>query len=153
VLGCVAERHPQLVRAIAGEGHEVASHGQDHLRVTHQSPDQFRASVRRSKQVLEDLVGEPVLGFRAPSFSIVPGREWALEILVEAGYRYDSSLFPIRRTGYGYPGTPRGVHRLETAAGSLLEVPPATIRLGGATLPAAGGGYFRLFPYGVVRAG
>ena len=153
ILGWIAERHPELVRAIAAAGHEVASHGQDHLRVTHQSPQHFRESVRRSKAVLEDLIGEAVLGFRAPSFSIVPGLEWALEILVEEGYSYDSSLFPIRRRGYGYPGTPRGVHRLETASGALTEVPPATIRMGDVTLPAAGGGYFRLFPYELVRAG
>lgn len=153
VLGCIAERHPELVKAIAAAGHEVASHGQDHLRVTHQSPEHFRKSVRRSKAVLEDVTGQPVLGYRAPSFSIVPGREWALEILVEEGYRYDSSLFPIRRRGYGYPGAPRGVHRVDTASGPITEVPPATIRVGGATLPAAGGGYFRLFPYEVVRRG
>ena len=153
VLGWIAERHPDLVGAIAAAGHEVASHGQDHRRVTHQTPEQFRESVRRSKRVLEDVIGSPVLGFRAPSFSIVPGLEWALEILVEEGYHYDSSLFPIRRNGYGYPGTTRGVHRLQTPAGPLVEVPPATIRLGGATLPAAGGGYFRLFPYDLVRAG
>ena len=153
VLGWIGERYPALVRAIAAGGHEVASHGQDHRRVTHQSADEFRASVRRSKAVLEDLTGVAVQGFRAPSFSIVPGCEWALEILVEEGYGYDSSLFPIRRRGYGYPGTPRRIHQMETAAGPLTEVPPATVRVGPATLPAAGGGYFRLFPYGVVRAG
>ena len=153
VLGCVAEKHPELVRRIAGGGHEVASHGQDHRRVTHQTPAQFRDSVRRSKAVLEDLIGGAVAGFRAPSFSIVPGLEWALEILAEEGYRYDSSLFPIARKGYGYPGTPRGVHRIDTKAGPLTELPPATIQLGGATLPAAGGGYFRLLPYGLVKAG
>lgn len=153
VLGWIGERYPELVRAIAAGGHEVASHGQDHRRVTHQSVEEFRASVRRSKAVLEDLTGVAVQGFRAPSFSIVPGREWALEVLVEEGYSYDSSLFPIRRRGYGYPGTPRRIHRVETPAGPLTEVPPATVRVGPATLPAAGGGYFRLFPYGVVRAG
>lgn len=153
ILGWVGERHPELVRAIAQGGHEVASHGQDHLRVTHQTPQQFRASVRRSKAVLEDIVGRPVDGFRAPSFSIVPGREWALDVLVEEGYRYDSSLFPIRRRGYGYPGTARCIHTLDTRAGPLVEVPPATIAVGGRVLPAAGGGYFRLFPYEVVRRG
>lgn len=153
ILGWIAERFPALVRDIAAAGHEVASHGQDHRRVTGLSPEEFRASVRRSRAVLEDVSGRQVLGFRAPSFSIVPGLEWALEILVEEGYAYDSSLFPIRRAGYGYPGTPRGVHTMHTPAGPLVQVPPATIRVGGATLPAAGGGYFRLLPYPLVRAG
>src|SRR5262249_39398853 len=94
VLGWVAQRHPLLIKAIAGAGHEIASHGWDHARVTEQTPEQFRESVRRTKDLLEGMVGAPVLGFRAPSFSIVPGREWALDILVEEGYAYDSSLFP-----------------------------------------------------------
>ena len=153
VLGWIAERFPTLVRDIAAAGHEVASHGQDHRRVTGLTPAEFRTSVRRSRAVLEEVTGQQVLGFRAPSFSIVPGLEWALEILVEEGYAYDSSLFPIRRKGYGYPGTPRGVHVIRTAAGPLVQVPPATVRVGGATLPAAGGGYFRLLPYPLVRAG
>ena len=97
VLGWVAERHPGLVRRIATAGHEIASHGWDHARVTEQSPLAFRDSIRRSKIFLEDLAATPVVGFRAPSFSIVPGHEWALDVLIEEGYRYDSSLFPIRR--------------------------------------------------------
>ncbi len=97
VLGWVAQRQAELVRTIARGGHEVASHGWDHVRVTHQTPHQFRESIRRTKHVLEAMTGTAVLGFRAPSFSIVPGREWALDILVEEGYRYDSSLFPSRR--------------------------------------------------------
>ena len=152
VLGWVAERHPDLVRQIAGAGHEVASHSWDHARVTKQSPPVFRDSVRRTKCVLEDLTGAPVLGFRAPSFSIVPGREWALDILIEEGYRYDSSLFPVRRPGYGYANGHRDPHWLERPVGRLAEVPPATLRRWGATIPAGGGGYFRLFPYAVVRA-
>ncbi|MDQ3556898.1 MAG: DUF3473 domain-containing protein [Gemmatimonadota bacterium] len=152
VLGWVAERHPELVREIAAAGHEVASHGSDHRRVTHQVPAQFRASVRDSKALLEDLTGTAVLGFRAPSFSIVPGREWALDVLLEEGYRYDSSLFPVRRRGYGYPGGKRDPHWLDRSGGPLAEVPPATLRVGLANLPAAGGAYFRLFPYGVIRA-
>lgn len=153
ILGWIAERYPELVRDIAAAGHEVASHGQDHRRVTGLTPQEFRASVRRSRAVLEDVSGQRVVGFRAPSFSIVPGLEWALEILVEEGYTYDSSLFPIRRKGYGYPGTRRDVHTLRTAAGPLVQVPPATVQVGRATLPAAGGGYFRLLPYPLVRAG
>lgn len=152
VLGWIAERHPLLVKAIAAADHEVASHGWDHRRVTDQSPDQFRESVRRTKGVLEGLVGEPVVGFRAPSFSIVPGREWALELLIEEGYAYDSSLFPIARRGYGYPGAVRDPHLLKTKAGTLLELPPATLHRAGINFPAAGGAYFRLLPYALTRA-
>jgi polysaccharide deacetylase family protein (PEP-CTERM system associated) len=151
-LGWVADRHPGLVREIAAAGHEVASHGWGHRRVTHLTPDQFRRSVRASKEVLEDLVGQPVLGYRAPTFSIVAGREWALEILVEEGYRYDSSRFPIRRPGYGFADGKRDPHVLELHAGTLAEIPPATFRVRETNLPAGGGAYFRLFPYGLTRA-
>jgi polysaccharide deacetylase family protein (PEP-CTERM system associated) len=152
VLGWVAERQPLLVKAIAAAGHEVASHGWDHRRVTQQTPDQLRESIRRTKHVLESIVGEPVVGFRAPSFSIVPGREWALDVLVEEGYRYDSSLFPIARRGYGYPAGARDPHVLRSSAGPLVELPPTTLRRAGVNLPAAGGAYFRLFPYALPRA-
>lgn len=152
VLGWVAERHPELVRLIAAEGHEVASHGHQHERVTTLSREAFRESVRKSKAILESIIGRPVLGYRAPSFSIVHGLEWALDILVEEGYVYDSSLFPIRRPGYGYAGGRRDVHVLGRERGSLVEVPPATLRVAGTNLPAAGGAYFRLLPYGLVRA-
>jgi len=152
VLGWVAERQPDLVKAIGRAGHEVASHGWDHRRVTQQTPEEFRQSVRKTKAALEALTGSPVLGFRAPSFSIVAGREWALDILVEEGYRYDSSLFPVRRPGYGYAAGRREPHWLERPAGRLAEVPPATLRVAGVNLPAAGGAYFRLFPYWLVRS-
>ncbi len=151
-LGWVAQRHPDLVRRIGRAGHEIASHGWDHRRVTEQSALTFRDSVRRSKDLLEDLAGAPVLGFRAPSFSIVPGREWALDVLIEEGYRYDSSLFPVRRQGYGYVNGRPDPHRLERPAGRLLEVPPTTLHWWGANVPAGGGAYFRLFPYAVGRA-
>lgn len=152
VLGWLAQRIPELVRAIVEGGHEVASHGWDHERVTRQSPENFRLSIRRSRETLEDLAGQPVVGFRAPSFSIVPGREWALDLLLEEGYRYDSSLFPIWRRGYGYPGTIRDTHLLARSAGCIAVVPPMTLRRCGVNLPAAGGAYFRLLPYGVVRS-
>lgn len=152
VLGWVAQRNPELVRTIERAGHEIASHGWDHERVTNQRPDDFREAVRRSKLLLEDLIGQPILGFRASSFSIVPGLEWAIDILIEEGYRYDSSLFPVRRKGYGYPKGLRDPHWLERPSGRLLEVPPATLRRLGLNLPAAGGAYFRLFPYQLVRA-
>ncbi len=152
ILGWIAERFPDLVRKIASGGHEVASHGWDHRRITTLTPEEFRDSVRRSKQLLEDIAGAPVLGFRAPSFSIVPGREWALDILIEEGYTYDSSLFPIRRPGgYGFAGTKREPHWLERPAGRLAEVPPATLTRFGANLPAAGGAYLRLLPYSLVQ--
>jgi len=152
VLGWVAERQSGLIRTIARAGHEIASHGWDHTRVTHQTPLQFRESVRRTKSALEENALEPVLGFRAPSFSIVPGREWALDVLIEEGYRYDSSLFPVRRPGYGYPGGSPDPHWLTRPAGRLAEVPPATLQWCGLRLPAAGGAYFRLLPYRLVRA-
>ena len=154
VVGWVAARHAEMVRTIARAGHEIASHSWDHARVTRQTPAQFRDSIRRTKDLLEEITGAPVLGFRAPSFSIVPGREWALDILIEEGYRYDSSLFPVRRPGggYGYPGGLSDPHWLERPAGRLAEIPPMTLRWGGLRLPAAGGAYFRLLPYGVVRA-
>jgi polysaccharide deacetylase family protein (PEP-CTERM system associated) len=152
VLGWVAERAPALVRTIAAEGHEVASHGWDHRRVTDETPDEFRLSVRRSKDALEQIVGKAVLGYRAPSFSIVRGRDWALDILVEEGYVYDSSLFPIRRPGYGYAATQRVPHFLRRRPGRLAEFPPATVRWLGVNLPAAGGAYLRLLPPALIRA-
>lgn len=154
VLGWVADRHPALVRTIAAAGHEIASHGWDHRLVIDQEPREFRRSVRETREVLEQLVGAPVTGFRAPSYSIVPGHEWALDVLIEEGYRYDSSLFPVSRPGgrYGYPNGHDDPHWLERPAGRLAELPPATLRLGPWRLPAGGGGYFRLFPYGLVGA-
>jgi polysaccharide deacetylase family protein (PEP-CTERM system associated) len=152
VLGWVAARHGELIRAIAGAGHEVASHGWGHELVTDQTPEEFRVSVRRSKRALEDLTGAPVLGFRAPSFSIVPGREWALDVLIEEGYRYDSSLVPARRLNGGYPNGGRAPHWITRPSGRLAEIPPATVRRFGVTFPAGGGAYFRLFPYALVRA-
>ncbi|MGH7607377.1 MAG: polysaccharide deacetylase family protein, partial [Gemmatimonadales bacterium] len=119
VLGWVADRHPALVRTIAAAGHEIASHGWDHRRIPHQTPDEFRASVRRTKHMLEDAVGAAVAGFRAPSFSIVRGAEWALDVLIEEGYAYDSSLFPVFRRSYGYRRGRRDPHIVR---GGLIEV-------------------------------
>ncbi len=150
-VGWVAERKPAMMRRIVAAGHEVASHTFDHVRITHQTPDAFRASVRRTKRVIEDITGSAVIGFRAPSFSIVPGSEWALDILLEEGHRYDSSLFPVRRRGYGYPGGRRDPYWLDRPAGKLAEFPPATLQVLGATLPAAGGAYLRLLPLTLVQ--
>lgn len=152
ILGWIAERQRGLVREIAKAGHEIASHGTDHRRVTELTPEQFRESVRASKRVLEDVARQPVYGYRAPSFSITRDREWALDILLEEGYRYDSSLFPVRRRGYGFVGGQRDPHVLSRAGGELHEVPPATIQAAGQVLPAGGGAYFRIFPYALVRA-
>ena len=151
VLGWIAKHNASLVRAIAAAGHEVASHGWGHERVVTLTPLQFRESVRDSKAALEDLSGRPVLGYRAPSFSIIRGEEWALDVLLEEGYRYDSSLYPVKRQGYGFEGGGRDPYALTRDAGVLEELPPATLQLGRATLPAGGGAYLRLLPYGLIR--
>ena len=151
-VGWVAERHPGLMKDIAAGGHELASHTWDHRRIPEQTPEAFRDSVRRTKAVLEDLTGTPCIGFRAPSYSIVRGTEWALDILLEEGYQYDSSLFPVTRPGYGYSGGARDPYWLARGAGRLAEVPPATLQRFGMSLPAAGGAYFRLLPYALVAS-
>ncbi|MFL5500083.1 MAG: XrtA system polysaccharide deacetylase [Gemmatimonadaceae bacterium] len=151
VLGWLADQCPQIVRAIAAAGHEVASHGYWHDPVTRLDLKGFREDVRSSKQALEDLLGCAVLGYRAPNFSIVPGGEWAFDVLLEEGYRYDSSLFPVRRPGYGYPTAQRAPHLLRRPAGTLAEFPLATTKVFAYNVPAAGGGYLRQFPYGVIR--
>lgn len=150
-LGCVAERHPAMVRRIAHAGHELASHGWSHRKVTSLSPAEFREEVRASKRLLEDVGGQPVLGFRAPSFSIGASNLWAFDLLIEEGYRYDSSVFPIRRPGYGEPGAPTGHHVLRREGGLLHEFPLATLPWLGVRLPAAGGGYLRHLPLGIIR--
>lgn len=151
-VGWVAERHPAMVKRIAAAGHELASHTYDHVRVTHQSREAFRESIRRTKGILESITGERVLGFRAPSFSIIRGEEWALDLLIEEGHEYDSSLFPVVRRGYGYAGGARDPYWIERPVGRIAEYPPATLRVAGATLPAAGGAYFRILPPTLVHA-
>src|SRR3982750_1978171 len=126
VLGWIAQHRPEVVTAIAAAGHEIASHGFWHERVTSLNPESFRQDVRSSKNVLENLIGAKILGYRAPNFSIVPGWEWTLDILIEEGYRYDSSLFPIRRSGYGYPDSPRVPHIIRRPNGWIAEYPLAT---------------------------
>lgn len=151
-LGWIAERHRRLVCDIARAGHEVASHGWGHERVTQLSPEAFRRSVRDSKAILEEISGARVFGYRAPSFSITRGREWALDILLEEGYAYDSSLFPVRRAGYGFDGGHRDPHVLSRSSGQLHELPPATVEWMGKVLPAGGGAYLRLLPATVVTS-
>jgi polysaccharide deacetylase family protein (PEP-CTERM system associated) len=153
VLGWIAERHPQLVRDIIDRGHEVASHGYHHQLTYMLTPAQFREDVRAAKASLEDAAGVAVVGFRAPSYSIVTSTLWALDILIEEGYLYDTSIFPIHHDRYGIPGAPRHPHRIERAAGTLIEVPASTVRVGGINLPVAGGGYFRMLPYAWTRWG
>jgi polysaccharide deacetylase family protein (PEP-CTERM system associated) len=153
ILGWVAQRHPGLVREIAAAGHEIASHGFWHQIVYSLSPEAFREDVRRSKHVLEDLVGRDVIGYRAPSFSITRQSLWALDILVEEGYGYDASVFPVRHDRYGIPDAPRHAYALSRQSGMLDEVPPSTVRVAGQNLAVAGGGYFRLLPYWWTRAG
>ena len=151
VLGWLAEHRPEVALAIAAAGHEVASHGFAHECVTALDENAFRDDVRSAKHMLEDLIGKEVAGYRAPNFSIVPGREWAFDVLIDEGYRYDSSLFPIRRRGYGYPDTQRGPHFIQRPSGRLAEFPLATTSIFNYPVPAAGGGYLRHFPLGVIR--
>lgn len=150
VLGWVAEREPGLVRRIVDQGHELACHGHEHRRATEQDREQFSQDVSRAKALLEDVGGVQVRGYRAPSFSIGHGNLWTLECLQQAGYRYSSSVYPIRHDHYGMPDAPRFAFYPENGRG-LLEIPVTTVRLFNRNLPAGGGGYFRLLPYGVSR--
>jgi polysaccharide deacetylase family protein (PEP-CTERM system associated) len=149
VLGWVAERHPELVREIDRRGHEVACHGYSHRLVYDQSPTEFAEETRRAKDVLEQIVGRPVRGYRAASYSITLRTLWALDTLVDLGFEYDSSIFPIHHDRYGIPGAPRFPHVIERAGGSVVEFPISTMELGLYRLPVGGGGYFRIFPYWV----
>lgn len=153
ILGWVAERFPQLVRDIAAAGHEIASHGFHHQLIYLLTAEQFREDVRRAKATIEDAAGCGVRGYRAPSFSIVRESLWALDVLIEEGHSYDASIFPIRHDRYGIAGAPRHAHRINGLAGSLVEVPPSTVRIGAHNLPIAGGGYFRLLCYAWTRWG
>lgn len=151
VLGWVAERHPALIKEIARRGHEVACHGFAHRLVYRLGPDRFRADVARARGLLEQLVGAPVTGFRAASYSIIASTLWALDVLIELGFAYDSSIFPIRHDLYGIPRFSRVPVRVQRPAGEILEIPPSTVRLCGRNWPVAGGGYLRLLPYWVTR--
>ncbi len=153
ILGWVAERFPELAREIAKGGHEIASHGFHHQLVYSLTPDQFREDVRRAKATIEAATGSAVRGYRAPSFSIVRSSLWALDVLIEEGYSYDASIFPIHHDRYGIPDAPRHAHVIQRKAGSIVEVPGSTVRAGGTNLPIAGGGYFRLLPYACTKWG
>lgn len=153
VLGWVAERFPALVRRIHRDGHELASHSYDHGLVYDKTPSAFRDDLRRARAAIEDAAGVAVVGYRAPSYSVVGRSLWALDVLIDEGYEYDSSIYPIRHDRYGIPGWPRHIHRVQRPGGSLWELPGSTVRIFGTNLPIGGGGYFRLLPYWWTRRG
>jgi polysaccharide deacetylase family protein (PEP-CTERM system associated) len=147
-LGWIAERYPALVREIVARGHELASHGYGHERASDLAESAFFDDIDRARKLLQDLGGVPVEGYRAPSFSIGTANLWAFDSLARAGYRYSSSVYPVRHDHYGMPDAPRFAHRVPAG---LLEVPPTTLRLAGRNLPSSGGGWFRLLPYAASR--
>ena len=151
VLGWVAERYPGLVKMLVGQGHEIASHGYGHEVITGQTPRMFRDDVRKAKGILEDISGKRVCGYRAPSFSITKDTKWAIPVLIEEGYLYDSSIFPVLHDRYGMPDATPTIHLLRGEVGCIWEVPPSTTNILGVRFPVAGGGYFRLFPYPILR--
>jgi len=154
VLGWVAERYPQLVRRIAAGGHEVACHGYSHQLIYEQTPAVFHEETARAKGLLEDALGEPVLGYRAASFSVIRETLWALDTLIDLGFGYDSSIFPIRHDRYGIPDAAAQPGPVTAPSGrTLVEFPMVPARLFGAKVPVCGGGYFRIFPYWLTRAG
>ncbi len=156
ILGWIAERYPSLVRRITEEGHEIACHGYGHRRITAMSPREFQDDIPRSRKLLQDISGQAVAGHRAPSFTITGRTLWALDALIEAGFQYDSSIFPIRHDVYGMPGAERFPHRLARQAGSIREFPPTTVAFSllgkKVNIPVAGGGYLRLLPAACVSA-
>jgi len=153
VVGRIAESHPKLVRAMAAAGHEVGSHSHEHERIHRLNPASFRDDLKRSRDALEAAAGVPVVGFRAPTFSIVRETAWAVDVLADLGFRYDSSIFPVRHDRYGVPDAPRVPFVVRGQERELIELPPTTYRIGGINLPVAGGGYFRLFPLSFMKAG
>lgn len=152
VLGWVAERYPELVKLISEQGHEIASHGYSHQIIYKQTQEIFKQEAIQSKSLLEDIIQKPVTGYRAASYSITPKSLWALDILADAGYTWDSSIFPIHHDKYGIPNSPTTPYFIKTSNGKLIkELPLTTAKYMGFKLPAAGGGYFRLFPYWLSR--
>ena len=153
-LGWVAERFPQIVKKIAGAGHEVASHGYSHQLIYNQSPEVFKEETHKSKVILEDIIQQEVIGYRAASYSITERSKWALDILCDLGFKYDSSIFPVKHDLYGIPGSPRWPYKLETdQKNTIVEFPISTFNIANYKLPIAGGGYFRLFPYWFTKLG
>jgi polysaccharide deacetylase family protein (PEP-CTERM system associated) len=154
ILGWCGERSPDLIRRIAQAGHEIACHGFSHRLIYEQTPAEFREEARRSKHFLEDTIGAPVTGYRAASFSITKRSLWALDALIDLGFEYDSSVFPIRHDRYGIPGASRDIGPIAAPSGrTIVEFPMSAASFGGVRVPVSGGGYFRLLPYAVTRAG
>jgi polysaccharide deacetylase family protein (PEP-CTERM system associated) len=149
MLGWVAERYPELVKRIVNENHELASHGYEHIRVTQQTPAEFRADIIKTKMMLEDIGGVQIKGYRAPSYSITENNMWAIDELADSGHIYSSSIYPIKHDLYGIPSAPRFAYRHEKSG--LLEIPITTVKLANKKLPCGGGGFFRLFPYSYSR--
>ena len=150
-LGWVAERHPAMIRRIVGAGHELASHGYSHQRVDSQTPDAFRADIRKTKRILEDCGGVPVLGYRAATFSVGAHTPWAFPVLEEEGYHYSSSVYPVVHDNYAFPDAPRFPFQPKGTS-RFWEIPISTVRIAGRNFACGGGGYFRFFPYDVTRA-
>lgn len=153
VVGQIARSHPKLIRRMADSGHEVASHSWDHRRVQRFTKESFREDVAASKDALEQAGGITVVGFRAPTFSVMRDVPWAIDVLAECGMRYDSSIFPVRHDRYGIPAAPRVPFLVRGHESQMLELPPLTLRWLGMNIPVAGGGYFRLFPLAFMRRG
>ncbi len=153
VLGWVAEQRSKLIKDIYAAGHEIASHGYNHRLIYQLTPSQFRDDIRKSKRILEDITGGPVLGYRAASYSIIKKSLWALDILIEEGFHYDSSIFPIRHDRYGMPEAQRFPHVIKRSTGDIMEFPPSTLAILGQNVPVAGGGYLRLLPLGFIKNG
>ena len=152
VLGWVARNEPEVVRQIAAAGHEIASHGMNHRMLGEMTPEEFRADLTDSRKLLEDLSGQGIIGYRAPTFSITRETAWALDVLAAEGFGYDSSIFPVRHDRDGIPGAPRWMHRAKgPGGGEVVEIPPLTARWLGMNVPVGGGGYLRLLPRGMVR--
>ncbi|MDO4628892.1 MAG: DUF3473 domain-containing protein [Planctomycetia bacterium] len=151
ILGWQAEKHPELIRKIANAGHEIGFHSFSHALIYEMNRADFQEEVRHGKKLLEDVTGKKVEAFRAPSFSITKKSLWALDVLAEEGFRYDSSIFPIYHDRYGIPDAPREIHARETEYGKIWEFPPSAIAFRGMNLPVSGGGYFRLYPYVVTK--
>jgi len=154
VLGWVSNDQPELIRQIAAAGHEIASHGMDHAMLNRLAPADFSRQLRESRRLLEDIAGKPVIGYRAPTFSLTHRTAWALDALAESGFEYDSSVYPVRHDRYGVPDAPPEPHRASgPAGGTILELPPLTFRVLGWNWPIGGGGYLRLFPVKLLAMG
>ena len=155
ILGYVARKFPQMVKRIAEQGHEIASHGSGHDRLHRLTPETFAADLRESKQILQDLSGQQVVGYRAPTFSVMPETSWAIDVLLDEGFTYDGSVFPVRHHWYGVPNAPDKPFMIQgqSSGRTLLEIPPLTYATGNKKWPVAGGGYFRLLPLWFMKAG